>query len=342
MSTLDQGNGATKAISTPTCTRASNNGHSSSQVIHDPWVLSDEILFQICRVAPAKVTAEWLADLRRVSGLIGHAQLGTNPRLKQAMSLLASLLGRIPQYHPKHLPFGYGGPELRSEGWIDRDILEHIGKQIVGLLWHDRRAEAVADAVEVAVSEAIHVGFLQEKRYDAWCRGMPTGSGWRSAVSATPYGLVKARGRLDSTPAVQVPALKAPTNATTNGACAAARPTAAPKAASLTPPATIPASASVPSSDAVRCHKSSGPPVQIGHAGEPCVVCGKPKKPLTDAQHAVISALLRAGDAGLNKDGLEAIRASARRILKDLCEDPDWADVVLLPGQTNGRYRIRV
>jgi hypothetical protein len=70
-------------------------------------------------------------------------------------------------------------------------------------------------------------------------------------------------------------------------------------------------------------------------------VRGNSKKPLTDGQYAVVMALLLAGDEGLNKDGLEAVRASARRILKQLREDADWAEVVVMPGQTNGRYRIR-
>lgn len=81
--------------------------------------------------------------------------------------------------------------------------------------------------------------------------------------------------------------------------------------------------------------------VDLGRPGEPCVVLGRQKKPLTDAQYAIISTLIRAGDEGLTKDALEAIRASARRILKTLRQDADWAKVILMPGRTNGRYRLK-
>lgn len=84
------------------------------------------------------------------------------------------------------------------------------------------------------------------------------------------------------------------------------------------------------------------PPVVLGKPGEPCVVNGKQKKALTDAQHAVISALITAGVEGLTKDAIEAERSSARDILKRLRDsDKDWAAVIIMAGQTNGRYRIR-
>lgn len=83
------------------------------------------------------------------------------------------------------------------------------------------------------------------------------------------------------------------------------------------------------------------PPVQLGHPGEPCAVLGKPKKALTDGERAVIEALLKAGTNGLTKDALEKERGSARRILKSLRRDSDWAQVIQMAGRTNGRYRIR-
>lgn len=83
------------------------------------------------------------------------------------------------------------------------------------------------------------------------------------------------------------------------------------------------------------------PAVQLGRPGEPCIVHGREKKPLTDAQRPVIEALIKEGDEGLGKDFLEKIRPSARRILKTLRTDADWAKVILMPGQTNGRYRIK-
>lgn len=83
------------------------------------------------------------------------------------------------------------------------------------------------------------------------------------------------------------------------------------------------------------------PMVVLGRAGDPCTVNGKPKKALTDGQHAVVAALIEAGDEGLTKDAIEAVRSSARRMLDDLRKDSDWAGVIIMPGQTNGRYRVR-
>lgn len=83
------------------------------------------------------------------------------------------------------------------------------------------------------------------------------------------------------------------------------------------------------------------PMVVLGRAGDPCTVNGKPKKALTDGQHAVVAALIEAGDEGLTKDAIEAVRSSARRMLDDLRKDSDWASVIIMPGQTNGRYRVR-
>jgi hypothetical protein len=83
------------------------------------------------------------------------------------------------------------------------------------------------------------------------------------------------------------------------------------------------------------------PMLVLGRAGDPCTVKGKPKKALTDGQHAVVAALIEAGDEGLTKDAIEAVRSSARRMLDDLRKDSDWAGVIIMPGQTNGRYRVR-
>jgi DNA-binding response OmpR family regulator len=84
------------------------------------------------------------------------------------------------------------------------------------------------------------------------------------------------------------------------------------------------------------------PAVRLGPPGEPCLVLGKQKKPLTEGQQAVISAILEAGDEGMKKDRLERVRSSARRMLNDLRKDEDWAKVILMPKQTNGRYRLKM
>lgn len=83
------------------------------------------------------------------------------------------------------------------------------------------------------------------------------------------------------------------------------------------------------------------PAVVLRGKGESCTVAGKSKPPLSDAEHAVVSALIEAKEDGLSKDGLESARPSARRILRDLSRDPDWSGVILLPGRTNVRYRLR-
>lgn len=75
--------------------------------------------------------------------------------------------------------------------------------------------------------------------------------------------------------------------------------------------------------------------------GDPCMVLGKEKPALTDGQHAVIEALLEAGDNGMSKDPLEAVRSSALRMLRNLRNDCDWEKVIQMAGKTNGRYRIK-
>lgn len=436
----------------------------------DGSILTDKVLLRICRVSPSdpQATPEWMADLRSVVQLAVKPRLRRNERLEAAMTLLASALGRLKQFNPTHLPFGYNGPQVRSRDWIDREVLERVGKQIVGMVWHDDLPAAVALKVETAIKEALRVGFMEQQRYDAWRPGMPSGSGWRSAVTATPYGLARARVTAPGEPltlrtpeaqGMQTSVFRSDGLDTTevaravrdfrhamweyldsrdwvhrlsdemSGTCddrdrqeriairdgcntrnanarqrvvetfpiilrqaenlglvtsrlrdaiarnptsvevlreveelvgriedhlrhseegaairrsqqvggdpTAPRAVGAPKHPDNTTPPPEPSHAQAVKPDA------EGPIVQIGRPGEPCVVLGRQKKPLTDGQYAVVSALLRAGEDGLTKDGLEAVRPSARRILKRVREDPDWAEVILLPGQTNGRYRIR-
>lgn len=162
--------------------------------LHQGW-LTDGDLLKICGIAgdDTELTPDHIADLRRVTYLIGTQHIETGGRLELALSLLASVLGSFPRHNPTHLPFGYQGPTIKSHGWIDRDILERTGKQIVGLLWDDCPPDTVAFRVEHAISEAVRLGFLEETRYDAWRPGMPSGSGWRVALAATTYGVAKAR-----------------------------------------------------------------------------------------------------------------------------------------------------
>ncbi len=87
---------------------------------------------------------------------------------------------------------------------------------------------------------------------------------------------------------------------------------------------------------------NKGPRVVLGKRGEPCIVDGKERPPLTDGRYAVIEALIKAGEDGLTKDAIEAIRKGARKMLEQLSAMPGWADVIQMAGQTNGRYRIRM
>jgi hypothetical protein len=158
--------------------------------------LTDDVLLRICRVREGQVCAspEWLENLRMVPQLAAQSAPGITARLEQALTLLAWALGQLPQYQPTHLPCGYAGPVLHSAGWIERETLAQVGKQIVGLIWDDCKPETVATAVQRAISVAVRLGFLMRKEYDAWRPGMPSGAGWRSAVSATEYGVAKVRG----------------------------------------------------------------------------------------------------------------------------------------------------
>lgn len=170
------------------------NGYMNPRVIHDSWVLSDEVLLRICCVSPETehVSAEWLARLRWVSALSGHAQLGPGSRLREAMVLLTSLLEQLPPHHISHPSHECDAPNMYSVGWIKRDALEQVGKQIVGLIWRDASAESVAVAVERAVFDCARLGFLEQRQYDAWRPGMRSGTGWRWAIRVTPYGIARA------------------------------------------------------------------------------------------------------------------------------------------------------
>ncbi len=280
--------------------------------------LPDALLLQICRVQEndPQITREWIIQLRIVPHLVGSPRPANAAQLEAAVTFLASILGALRQFNPKHLPFGYSGPQAWSRGWVELEALERVGKQIVGLRWPQASAETVAAAVQHAVSESIRLGFMEQREYDAWRPGMASGSGWRAAVATTPYGVLRA------------------CRATEFGGDEAGTEAEAPQ--TQTPPAETAAGAAV---------TANRPPeavaLELGCPGAPSRVRGQLKKPLTDAQRAVVAALIKAGQDGLSKDALEAIRPSARRILKALQSDPDWAAVLIMPGQTNGRYRIR-
>ena len=158
-------------------------------------ILSDETLLEICRVSQEEsdATPEMLDELRFAQRLLPPPQSRHDGRLTNAITLLASVLGRISKYNLTHLPLGYEGPTVTSSGWLDRNDLEMVAKQIVGLTWTDVKPDEVRSFVGQAISKAVNLGLIEEQEYDAWRPGMKSGSGWRAAVSATTYGVAKAR-----------------------------------------------------------------------------------------------------------------------------------------------------
>ena len=305
--------------------------------------LDDTILLRICRITAEHpgVTVEWLADLRLAALLVGMTRAPADSYLEGAMALLAAVLGQLEQYNPVHLPFGWEGPTIQCSGWLDRDVLQRAGQQIAGLVWNKTDPEAVSVAIRQSVSRALRFGFLEQQDYDAWRPGMPSGSGWRSAGTATPYGITRARAlanqKSNGKQTHEIVLTAAPACVQETSADAKAIVFASP-IEDLKPP--IQKAITAPAENEGQRATPANPAVQLGRRGEPCQVCGKNKRALTDAQYSVIQALQEAGEEGLTKDALEAVRPSARSILKNLRRDPDWASVILMPGQTNGRYRI--
>ncbi len=73
------------------------------------------------------------------------------------------------------------------------------------------------------------------------------------------------------------------------------------------------------------------------------IVHGKEKPSLTNAQYDVVLALLKAGEKGLTKDGMDrkSEHGDSRKILQRLANsDSDWESVIPLPGSTGKGYRI--
>jgi hypothetical protein len=158
----------------------------------DVSILSDETLLRICRVSQEDLEAMPALgeELQLARRLIPPPQSRHDGRLEHVVALLASVLGKLPQHD---LPIGYNSPSFDIKGWVERDALEQVAKQIVGMAWLDVAPDQVASHVYQAATESIRLGLLDSRDYDAWCPGMSSGSGWRIAVTATPYGIAKAR-----------------------------------------------------------------------------------------------------------------------------------------------------
>ncbi len=161
---------------------------------HSACELPDEVMATVFGSANAcEVADDLLSELERALLLIGSRPPQRPDDLDHAAVLLASVLGRLPRHLITHLPLGYEGPRVQTSDWIDRETLEQIGKQVVGLLWDEIPATRVSDNVGRAISGAIRSSYLEEQRYDAWRPGMRSGSGWRTAVCVTRYGVKRAR-----------------------------------------------------------------------------------------------------------------------------------------------------
>jgi hypothetical protein len=155
-----------------------------------------ELLLEICRIDPedSQLTPEILEDLRAVDILVCKYNPGSQSRhLPHAATLLTGALGRISRFNPTHLPFGFGGPQLKSHQWVDMERIDLILKQIIGLCQPAWDIQRVTLESHNAMMDAASLGFTDKKDYDGWLPGMPSGSGWRIAICATPYGVARAR-----------------------------------------------------------------------------------------------------------------------------------------------------
>lgn len=72
------------------------------------------------------------------------------------------------------------------------------------------------------------------------------------------------------------------------------------------------------------------------------IVDGVERPPLTEAQYAVVQALLEAGPKGLSGDKLvgKSGRSGAVNVLKGLARHAGWEAVILLAGAPGRGYRV--
>jgi hypothetical protein len=86
------------------------------------------------------------------------------------------------------------------------------------------------------------------------------------------------------------------------------------------------------------------PLLEIGESGGKPKIRGKEVKPLNANRYAVVKALWDAGPDGLGLEDLKKKSDVERpdKLLRKLVEvRQEWAEVISLPGQSYGRYRIR-
>lgn len=290
-------------------------------------ILTDQFLLDVCRVTyqDDEITPEFCSDLQAIVPLVGDQWPPSSEHLEYAVTLLASALCQLRRYHPRHLPLGYTGPTIQSVGWMDRNDLDNLAKQITGMAWGNANPRIVATTVSVAITNAVELGFLEERQYDAWRPGMDSGSGWRAALTVTPYGLNRARHVAESL-ATSVPAVLAKHQ--TEMAAVPEKPV--PKQISNVSAKDVSVGAPI---------MTTTPTEEIGT----WMVGGVLKKLRTKAQRDIIQVLHAAGAAGLSSDELDrkSGHTDARKILGRLAKkDLGWQSVIVLPGNSHGRYRI--
>jgi len=158
--------------------------------------MSLELLLEACRIDAddPQLMPEILEDLACAYELAQRGRSGRHGgEMPHAVTLLTAALGRIPRFNPAHLPFGFGGPCLQSRQWVNVDRIELLMTQLIGLCHATWDVQRVNFEAMSAVSDAASLGLIEKRKYDSWTPGMASGSGIRTAVSATPYGLVRAR-----------------------------------------------------------------------------------------------------------------------------------------------------
>jgi hypothetical protein len=84
-------------------------------------------------------------------------------------------------------------------------------------------------------------------------------------------------------------------------------------------------------------------PVRIGNHWTDAVVLrgGKIKHFRNFSEWKLVQALIAAGPHGLSKDEIENVTSSARRILRELYEDEDWASIIVRAGGKGNRYSLK-
>lgn len=163
--------------------------------------LGDEQLLALCGLPEdaAEEAAPTLAALRAAA----HAAQEVTwapcdaEQLAQIAALVAGALGRLPGWTPD----GYHALRREHQGSVREEDARAVVVQLLGLVHPRRPSEVVAFRAEVAINQAVALGYLGRFQYDAWRPGMTSGAGWCALVHATPLARAKAAHYLQDPPA---------------------------------------------------------------------------------------------------------------------------------------------